>query len=112
MVCHHLDKRVPEDVAFADSRIRPEISVDPERYEVRVDGELITCEPAKACHSHSGILCSNKLYYHTTQLKELGCVFYKAKSIKPHKNTPHFSKVRCVFCSFLGIQNILDFLNA
>jgi urease subunit alpha len=25
----------------------PEITVDPERYEVRVDGELITCEPAK-----------------------------------------------------------------
>jgi urease subunit alpha len=24
MVCHHLDKKVPEDVAFADSRIRPE----------------------------------------------------------------------------------------
>ncbi len=24
MVCHHLDKRVTEDVAFADSRIRPE----------------------------------------------------------------------------------------
>ncbi|MCM3759932.1 urease subunit alpha [Alkalihalobacillus oceani] len=24
MVCHHLDPRVPEDVAFADSRIRPE----------------------------------------------------------------------------------------
>ena len=24
MVCHHLDKRIPEDVAFADSRIRPE----------------------------------------------------------------------------------------
>src|SRR5215204_1834901 len=24
MVCHHLDKGVPEDVAFADSRIRPE----------------------------------------------------------------------------------------
>ncbi len=24
MVCHHLDKFVPEDVAFADSRIRPE----------------------------------------------------------------------------------------
>ncbi|WP_424410531.1 urease subunit alpha [Pasteurella sp. PK-2025] len=24
MVCHHLDKHVPEDVAFADSRIRPE----------------------------------------------------------------------------------------
>ncbi|MCQ2019455.1 amidohydrolase family protein, partial [Clostridium butyricum] len=22
--CHHLDKRVPEDIAFADSRIRPE----------------------------------------------------------------------------------------
>ena len=24
MLCHHLDKRIPEDVAFADSRIRPE----------------------------------------------------------------------------------------
>ena len=24
MVCHHLDKRIAEDVAFADSRIRPE----------------------------------------------------------------------------------------
>lgn len=24
MVCHHLDKDIPEDVAFADSRIRPE----------------------------------------------------------------------------------------
>jgi urease subunit alpha len=24
MVCHHLDKTVPEDVSFADSRIRPE----------------------------------------------------------------------------------------
>ncbi len=24
MVCHHLDKKVPEDLAFADSRIRPE----------------------------------------------------------------------------------------
>lgn len=24
MVCHHLDKGIPEDVAFADSRIRPE----------------------------------------------------------------------------------------
>lgn len=24
MVCHHLDRNVPEDVAFADSRIRPE----------------------------------------------------------------------------------------
>ena len=24
MVCHHLDKEIPEDVAFAESRIRPE----------------------------------------------------------------------------------------
>ncbi|GKU26689.1 urease subunit alpha [Clostridium folliculivorans] len=24
MVCHHLDRKVPEDIAFADSRIRPE----------------------------------------------------------------------------------------
>ncbi|HYN13468.1 MAG TPA: urease subunit alpha, partial [Burkholderiales bacterium] len=26
---------------------RPKISVDPETYEVRADGELLTCEPAK-----------------------------------------------------------------
>jgi len=25
----------------------PKIDVDPETYEVRVDGELITCEPAR-----------------------------------------------------------------
>jgi urease subunit alpha len=25
----------------------PDISVDPETYEVRVDGRLITCEPAR-----------------------------------------------------------------
>jgi urease subunit alpha len=25
----------------------PEITVDPETYEVRVDGKLITCEPAR-----------------------------------------------------------------
>lgn len=24
MVCHHLDTNIPEDVAFAESRIRPE----------------------------------------------------------------------------------------
>ncbi len=24
MVCHHLDKNIPEDIAFADSRIRAE----------------------------------------------------------------------------------------
>src|SRR5438045_8852429 len=24
MVCHHLDSKIPEDVAFAESRIRPE----------------------------------------------------------------------------------------
>jgi urease len=24
MVCHHLDKSIPEDIAFADSRIRAE----------------------------------------------------------------------------------------
>jgi urease subunit alpha len=26
----------------------PTIEVDPETYEVRADGELLTCEPAKA----------------------------------------------------------------
>src|SRR5260221_496734 len=105
MVCHHLDPRIPEDVAFAESRIRretiaaedilralgascitfvsqaaaskgvgkglarqvvpvfgireiakaqmvhndacPTIEVDPETYQVRANGELLTCEPAK-----------------------------------------------------------------
>ena len=26
---------------------QPKIEVDPETYEVRADGELLTCEPAK-----------------------------------------------------------------
>ena len=26
----------------------PKIEVDPETYEVRADGELLTCEPAKS----------------------------------------------------------------
>jgi urease alpha subunit len=106
MVTHHLDRRIPEDVAFAESRIRketiaaedilhdpgalsimssdsqallqkgevlglakkllpvtntrkigkrsmilnsatPHTEVDPETYEVRADGRLLTCEPAK-----------------------------------------------------------------
>jgi urease subunit alpha len=35
----------------ADMRLndyQPDISVDPETYEVRADGQLLTCEPAKA----------------------------------------------------------------
>lgn len=28
------------------NNVTPEITVDPERYEVRVDGEHITCEPS------------------------------------------------------------------
>ena len=106
MVTHHLDRRIPEDVAFAESRIRketiaaedilhdlgalsimssdsqallqkgevlglakkllpvtntrkigkrsmilnsatPHMEVNPESYEVRADGRLLTCEPAK-----------------------------------------------------------------
>jgi urease subunit alpha len=27
--------------------LQPHIEVDPETYEVRADGELLTCEPAK-----------------------------------------------------------------
>ncbi|MDJ0805562.1 MAG: urease subunit alpha [Gammaproteobacteria bacterium] len=37
------------DIGKADMRLndyRPEISVDPQTYEVRADGELLTCEPA------------------------------------------------------------------
>jgi urease alpha subunit len=57
MVCHDLNPRIPEDLAFAESRIRaetiaaedvlPRIEVDAETYEVRADGELLTCEPAR-----------------------------------------------------------------
>lgn len=32
MVCHHLDPKVPEDVAFADSRIRPETIAAEDRF--------------------------------------------------------------------------------
>jgi urease subunit alpha len=32
----------------------PHIEVDPETYEVRADGELLTCEPAPCCRWRSG----------------------------------------------------------
>ena len=69
MVCHHLSPSIPEDVAFAESRIRPQtiaaedilhdkhhmlhnaacprITVDPQTFDVSVDGEVATCAPAK-----------------------------------------------------------------
>jgi urease subunit alpha len=33
--------------AMIHNNLTPEIDVDPETYEVRADGEIITCEPAK-----------------------------------------------------------------
>jgi urease subunit alpha len=36
----------------------PHIEVDPETYEVRADGELLTCEPATCCRWRSAISCS------------------------------------------------------
>ncbi len=39
--CRKIGKR---DMIHNDAT--PKIDVDPETYEVRVDGELITCEPA------------------------------------------------------------------
>ena len=40
--CRNIGKK---DLVHNDAT--PEISVDPERYEVWVNGELITCEPAE-----------------------------------------------------------------
>jgi urease accessory protein len=34
------------------------IEVDPETYEVRADGELLTCEPATCCRWRSATSCS------------------------------------------------------
>ncbi len=39
--CRTVDKK-----DLVHNNATPEITVDPERYEVRVDGEHITCEPA------------------------------------------------------------------
>ena len=36
----------------------PEIEVNPETYEVRADGELLTCEPARCCRWRSATSCS------------------------------------------------------
>jgi urease subunit alpha len=41
--------RGTRDIGKADMRLndaRPTVEVDPETYEVRADGELLTCEPA------------------------------------------------------------------
>ena len=35
----------------------PKIEIDTETYDVRADGELLVCEPARACRSRSGISC-------------------------------------------------------
>ena len=35
----------------------PNIEVDPETYEVRADGELLTCEPATCCRWRSATFC-------------------------------------------------------
>ena len=40
--CRNLSKR---DMILNDAL--PKMEVDPETYEVRADGELLTCEPAK-----------------------------------------------------------------
>ena len=37
----------------------PHIEVDPETYEVRADGELLTCEPPRCCRWRSAISCSD-----------------------------------------------------
>ncbi len=37
----------------------PRMEVDPETYEVRADGVLLTCEPAKSCPWPSAISCSD-----------------------------------------------------
>ena len=40
--CRHIGKK-----DMIHNNATPKIDVDPETYEVRVDGELITCEPAR-----------------------------------------------------------------
>ena len=45
------------DMVHNDATAR--IEVDPETYEVRADGELLTCEPARCCPWRSAISCSD-----------------------------------------------------
>ena len=40
----------------------PVMQVHPETYEVRADGELLTCEPADVYRWHSVISCFNEIY--------------------------------------------------
>ena len=37
---------------------QPKIEVDSQTYEVRADGELLRCEPARCCRWRSGIFSS------------------------------------------------------
>jgi urease subunit alpha len=39
-------EKMKKDMILNDAL--PEISVDPQTYEVRADGELLTCEPAQS----------------------------------------------------------------
>ena len=52
--CRNLRKR-----DMINNNALPKIEVDPETYEVRADGELLTCEPADICRWRSVISCSS-----------------------------------------------------
>jgi urease subunit alpha len=47
MTCHHLNPQVPEDVHMVRNSHCPKIEADPETYRVAVDGEHVTCKPAR-----------------------------------------------------------------
>ena len=42
------DTRTIAKADLVHNNAQPEIEVDPQTYEVRADGELLTCEPAKS----------------------------------------------------------------
>jgi urease subunit alpha len=85
MVCHHLDSSIPEDVAFADSRIRPEtIAAEDILHDIGVFsmissdsqamgrvGEVITrtWQTADKMKSQRGALESDNEYSDNTRIK-------------------------------------------
>ena len=44
--------------------LTPKIDVNPETYDVRADGELLTCEPATSCRWRSAISCTDHAARH------------------------------------------------
>ena len=55
---------------------QPQIEVDPQTYEVRADGELLSCEPAQVLPLAQRYFCFGDPHFRCKKLHgEFGCIY-------------------------------------